>query len=62
MPPNDLAPLRPDLAPGEVLAPPNDFAPPLNRKGEVAGRGQARRKTLDLAPAMPPLSQPSDAD
>jgi hypothetical protein len=33
---NNLAPLRPHLALGEVLAPPHDFAPPL-QGGEVDG-------------------------
>jgi hypothetical protein len=39
MPPNDLAPPRPDLAPGEVLAPRPDLAPSYKegerRAGEV---------------------------
>lgn len=41
MPPSDLAPPRPDLAPGEVLAPRPDLAPSLQGGRASGGRGPA---------------------
>jgi hypothetical protein len=47
---NDFAPLRPDFAPGEVLAPRPDFAPLLQGGARSTGRGQARSKQHVFAP------------
>jgi hypothetical protein len=47
---NDFAPLRPDFAPGEVLAPRPDFAPLLQGGARSKGRGQARSEQYVLVP------------
>jgi hypothetical protein len=55
LPTNDLAPPRPDFAPGDVLVPPRDFAPPPTRGRSRRGEVRRGRNAATSPPAAAEL-------